>query len=52
MTIVAPQEKQEQFERVISRPAFNAIGKKVVFRSYDYIEKNYSASMILKSFSL
>lgn len=52
MTIVAPQDRREQFEREISRPAFDAIGKKVVFRGYDYIEKNYSASMILKSFSL
>ncbi|HGJ65002.1 TPA: hypothetical protein ENS27_06370 [bacterium] len=52
MTIVAPKERQKQFEREISSSNFHAISKRVVFRSYDYVEQNYSSSIILKSFSL
>jgi ASC-1-like (ASCH) protein len=43
MTIVAPKDRREQFEREISRPAFDAIVNKVVFHSYDYVEQSYSA---------
>ena len=52
MTIVAPQDRLEQFKKAISRSAFDAISKRVVFHSYDHVVKNYSASIILRSFSL
>jgi len=50
MTIVAPQERREQFNREIARTTFEAIDKKINFISYDDVEKMYSTSVALKSF--
>jgi len=50
MTIVAPTERREQFNREITRTTFETINKRVNFISYDDVEKMYSTSVALESF--
>ncbi len=50
MTIVAPTERREQFDREIIRTTFETINKRVNFISYNDVEKIYSTSVALKSF--
>lgn len=50
MTIVAPTERREQFDREITRTTFEMINRRVNFISYDDVEKMYSTSVALKSF--
>jgi len=45
MTIVASKEKYDKFEKEISSVTFNPINKKVKFKSYNDVEKRYSASL-------
>jgi len=52
MTIVAPKERYDKYEREISRSVFNPIYKKVKFVSYDQIEKQYTTSLKMDSFLL
>lgn len=49
MTIVAPVERKEQFEREVSRSTFDCISRRVRFISYTEIEKIYAASATLAS---
>lgn len=51
MTIVAPTERREQFDREITRTTFKTINKRVNFISYNDVEKIYSTSVALKTFS-
>ena len=39
--IVAPQNRKQQFDKVMSRTAFKDIRKRVVFHSYESVSKQY-----------
>ena len=52
MTIVASQERREQFEREIRRATFRIISRRIHFVGYDDVEKNYAASTTLASSNL
>lgn len=49
MTVVAPAERKEQFDREISRSTFNVINQRVRFVSYSEVEKIHAASATLVS---
>ncbi len=50
MTIVAPKEKELQYKKEISNPAFDAIREDVEFFNYDQITNRYSHSMDSKKY--
>lgn len=52
MTVVASQERYEQFAREINRPTFGIISKRTHFVSYDDVERNHAASTTLASSTL
>lgn len=52
MTVVAAQEKRQQFDREATQTTFRQISKRINFVSYSDVEKIYTASVTLASSSI
>lgn len=49
--IVAPENRHEQFSKVMDRTIFHDIKERVLFRSYEVISKQYTSMCELQALS-